>query len=159
IVAIDLQNLYTTRLKELRHDADVLTVRRKNFATLQLKGIKPTVFWNRQRVLWNLDFVADKAFGIRNRINSPKLRHTASMLPAKELDLCLTLGTPLGSKQYHPPPFFKESVVLEQLLDSNFALQSLGFCDPSDGYVGGFRLTDEALLQDLQRKPFFQFHA
>src|SRR2546430_9380926 len=50
-------------------------------------------------------------------------------------------------------------IIFEQLLDSDLAFQTLCFCDPSDGYEGGFRLTDEALLQNLEREPLFQLHS
>ena len=50
-------------------------------------------------------------------------------------------------------------IIFEQLLDSDLAFQTLCFCDPSDGYVGGFRMIDEALLQNLEREPLFQLHS
>jgi hypothetical protein len=52
----------------------------------------------------------------------------------------------------------EDAVFLEQLLDPDFTFKALGFRYPRDGYIGGFRLTDEALLQDLEREPFLQLH-
>ena len=53
----------------------------------------------------------------------------------------------------------EDRIIFEQLLDSNLAFQTLCFCDPSDGYKGGFQLTDETLLQNLEREPLLQLHS
>ena len=92
------------------------------------------------------------------------------MLPAKKLDLdiapfpggILVLGAaarPLAFANPDNPARFKDSVLFKQLLDPDFAFESLGFGNPRDGYVRGFRLIDETLLQNLQREPLFQLHS
>ena len=54
----------------------------------------------------------------------------------------------VGTNQYLPAGL-EHGVFFEQQLDSDFTFKSLRFGDPRDGNIGGFRLTDEALLQDL----------
>ena len=49
-------------------------------------------------------------------------------------------------------------ILLQQLLESDLTFKALRFGDPRDGYVGGFR-ADEALLQNLEREPFFKLHS
>jgi hypothetical protein len=59
--------------------------------------------------------------------------------------------------KHYLTPGFEEGIILERLLDSDFAFQTLSLCDPGDRYKGG--LTDETLLQNFERKPLFQFHS
>jgi hypothetical protein len=40
--------------------------------------------------------------------------------------------------EYYLPPWFKDCIVFEHELDSDFALQTLRLCDPRDGNIGGF---------------------
>jgi hypothetical protein len=71
---------------------------------------------------------------------------------------CALSGLRWRAHQYFPAGL-EHGVFFEQQLDSDFTFKSLRFGDPRDGNIGGFRLTDEALLQDLERKPLFQFHS
>jgi hypothetical protein len=78
------------------------------------------------------------------------------MLPPERFDLHLVpfySGCALSSLRWrlykHLPAGLEHGVFVEQELDSDFAFKSLRFGDPRDGNIGGFRLTDEALLQDL----------
>src|SRR5437870_12520238 len=80
------------------------------------------------------------------------------VLPAKIIDFRSTFCD-LGARKNDANSGTENRVIFEQLLDSDLAFQTLCFCDPSDGYVGGFRLTDEALLQNLERKLFFELHS
>jgi len=80
------------------------------------------------------------------------------MLPAKKLDLGLTLNG-FGSRQNDAPAGTEYRVIYEQLLDPDLAFQALSFGDPGNGFVGGFRLTDEALLQNFEREPLFKLHS
>ena len=79
------------------------------------------------------------------------------MLPAKEFDFRWTFGNPGG--HYQSTSRLKDLSIFEEQLDSDSAFQTLGFRDPSDGDEGGFLMTDEALLQNLEREPFFQLHS
>jgi hypothetical protein len=76
------------------------------------------------------------------------------MLPAKKLDFRLEFGT-FFCRKYHPTPRSEYGILFKHLLDSDFTFQALGLCDPSDGYIGGFRMIDEALLQNLERETLF----
>src|SRR5262245_13111003 len=80
------------------------------------------------------------------------------MLPAKKLDFCFTFGT-LLCRKYHLQSTLEDVILFEHLLDSDFTFQALGFSDPSDGYIGGVRMADGALLQNFQRKALFQLHS
>jgi hypothetical protein len=59
----------------------------------------------------------------------------------------------------HLPARLKDRVFLEQLLDPDFTTQALSLSDPRYGYIRGFRMADEALLQNLEREPFFKLHS
>jgi hypothetical protein len=89
-------------------------------------------------------------------IDSPKLDDAVSVLPAEEFDFRFAFA---GSGQYDPAPGFEEPIVFERQFNPYCAFQPLGFRDPSDRNEGGFRMTDEALLQNLERKPLFQLHS
>jgi hypothetical protein len=80
------------------------------------------------------------------------------MLLSKELNFRLSPGN-RAFEQHHAAAGLENRVVFEHLLDSYRAFQTLGFCDPTDGYVGGILTIDEALLQNLECKPFFQLHS
>src|SRR5215470_3059920 len=81
-----------------------------------------------------------------------------AMLSAKKIDFCFMSGC-FAVPQDHAPACTENRIIFEQLLDSDLAFQTLCFGDPSDGYVGGFRSTDEALLQNLERKPLLELHS
>jgi len=106
----------------------------------------------------DFDFSADIFFGFRNAFDSAKFDDTVPVLSAETMDLSFTLRD-VGTGQNHPLSGAEYRIIFEQLLDSDLAFQTLCFCDPSDGYVGGFRLIDEALLQNLEREPLFQLHS
>ena len=76
------------------------------------------------------------------------------MLSAKELDFRIEIGT-LFCRKYYSSSGLENVVLFKRLLNSDFTLQALGLCDPSDGYIGGFRMIDEALLQNLKRETLF----
>jgi hypothetical protein len=79
------------------------------------------------------------------------------MLAAKPFDFRFAFRVPAGHGDL--PARLKDLVFLEQLLDSDFTAQALSFSDPRYGYIGGFRMIDEALLQNLEREPFFKLHS
>jgi hypothetical protein len=101
----------------------------------------------------DLQLAADVPFSRGDRIDTFELCDATTVLTPKELDLSLELQYP------HALTWLEDAVLFEQLLDSDLTFKSLSFRDPRDGYIGGFRLTDEALLQDLEREPFFQLHS
>jgi hypothetical protein len=80
------------------------------------------------------------------------------VLSPKKTNLGIQLRD-FGRGQNHAPPGNEYRIIFEQLLDSDLAFQTLCFGNPSDGYVGGFRMIDEALLQNLEREPLFQLHS
>ena len=80
------------------------------------------------------------------------------MLPAKLINFRLAFRG-FAAGQNHMLSGLEYRIVFEQLLDSDLAFQTLCFCDPSDGYIGGVQLTDETLFQDLEREPLFQLHS
>jgi len=63
------------------------------------------------------------------------------MLPAEKLDFNLTtdrfglaaMALRLARPQRHPTSRLKNRIVCKQLLNPNFAFQTLGFSDPTDG--------------------------
>ena len=79
-----------------------------------------------------------------------------TVLPAEKFDFRLSL---VRFHQYDLASGFEEPIVFKRQLNPYGAIQPLGFRDPSDRNKGSFRVADEALLQDLQRKPLFQLHS
>jgi len=137
IVPNDFQNLSAARIDNAGNGSNVLAVSSKNSATLQLKRVIRTLLCCGQRIRRNFDFAANVSFGFRNRIDSPEFYDAAPMLPSKNLDFRLACGS-RGGRKYDRAPGFEHAIVFEQLLDSDFAFQTLGFGDPSDGNVGDF---------------------
>ena len=138
--------------------ADVLAIDRVNTGILSAETcINRSFLQRRQRTGGDFDLAADVLFSFRNRVDSPELDDATSMLAAKPFNFRFAFRALAGNG--HLPARLKDRVFLEQLLDPDFTAQTLGFSDPSDGYIGGFRMTDEALLQNLEREPFFQLHS
>lgn len=71
------------------------------------------------------------------------------MLPAKELDFRVALGF-AGRGQCQAPSRLEDCILFEQQLNSYLAFQTLGFRNPGDGNIGGFRMTDEATPKSLK---------
>jgi hypothetical protein len=156
VFAIDLQNVGPAS-EHIGNRADVLAVCRVHTATFQLEGVNPTFLCCRQRIGGNFDLDADVLLGFRDTIDSFELSDAASMLAAKRFDLRLALRALTGHDDF---PSGRENLVFfEQLLDSDFTAEALSLRDPRYGYVRGFWITDEALLQNLEREPLFQFHS
>jgi len=136
IFAIDLQNVCPAG-QDIGNSADILTVCRVYPASFQLEGVNPAFLCCRQRVGGNLNLASDILLGFRDTVDILELRNAASVLSAKRFDLCFASLRVFPGQDYFPTRL-KDLIFLEQLLDSDFTAEALGFCDPRYGYIRGF---------------------
>jgi hypothetical protein len=151
--AIDLQYLRPAGAEDVGDVTEVFPAGCVDAAPFQLKGVKPTFGHRRQRVGGDPDLPANIPLGLGDGIDAFELGNAPAMLPPEQFNLRLFFP------EQDPAARLEGGVFLEQLLDSDLPFEALGSGDPRDGYIGGFRLTDEALLQDLEREPLFQLHS
>ena len=74
-------------------------------------------------------------FRFRDGIYPTEFRNTPPVLFANKFNLGRLLGS--RSRQDDRTAGLEHGVMFKRLLDSDLALQTLGLCNPSNGYIGG----------------------
>jgi hypothetical protein len=84
----------------------------------------------------NLNVPPHVSLGVADSFNVSEPDNATPMLPVKVLDFGFAYA--VGRRKYDFQPGSKDTVVFQELLDPDFALETLGFYDPSNGYIRRF---------------------